>query len=179
MTVVCGPSSAEASARAVTISSPEMAKKSVLLVVNIRYPHARGGQRDRAGRRRCEGRHRPRGRGCRHRQRVGPSIGPQPASALRGNEIVSRYRKIMVGVAQQCESARDFRIAFVCAEGADYGPLEGCLGPVRLPRWSCHAIIIILIIQQVKRQSQRRTQHALEAEADVIMSKPNCQDRDM
>jgi hypothetical protein len=35
MTVVCGPSSAEVSARAVPISSPEMAKKSVLLVVNV------------------------------------------------------------------------------------------------------------------------------------------------
>jgi hypothetical protein len=35
MTVVCGPSSAEVSARAVTISSPEMTKKSVLLIVNV------------------------------------------------------------------------------------------------------------------------------------------------
>jgi hypothetical protein len=82
-------------------------------------------------------------------------LAPQPASALRGNEIVSRDRKIMVGVARQCESARDFRIASVCAEGSDYGPLEGCLGPVRLSRWSCHAIIINLIIQQVRRQRQR------------------------
>jgi hypothetical protein len=155
MTVVGGPSSAEVSARAVVISSPRWRRNRCLLVVNIRYRHARGGRRDRAGRRRCEGRHRPHGRDCRHRRRVGPSIGPQPASALRGNEIVSRDRKIMVGGARQCESARDFRIAFVCAEGSDYGPLEGCLGPVRLSRWSCHVIIINLIIQQVRRQRQR------------------------